>query len=158
MTKRSFLGWVIAAAALVAGGIIAIPALIAGLFPIGQRQPRERWRPVGPLDDFSIGKVVLTEVSSDRRRWPRPLRQQAVYVWRPSASDLVVYSRSCTDLGCPVNYDAGSACFFCPCHGGIFDQRGQRLAGPPNRPLDRFTHRVRDGVLEIDLASLPPGA
>ena len=30
------------------------------------------------------------------------------------------------------------------------------MAGPPNKPLYRYANRVRDGVLEIDLFSLPP--
>ena len=68
----------------------------------------------------------------------------------------VVFSRVCTDVGCPVTYDRGSACFLGPCHGGIFTQDGTPIHGPPPRPLYRYAARVRDGVLEIDLNSLPP--
>jgi Rieske Fe-S protein len=156
MTKRSFLGWVVALVAMVAAGIVALPTLVAGLSPILQGRRREVWRPLGRLQDFSIGAIVPGQVDTDYRQWPRTLRQHAVYVWRRSESELVVYSRSCTDLGCPVNYDAGSACFFCPCHGGVFDRDGRRLAGPPNRPLDRLAHRLRDGILEVDVTSVPP--
>ncbi|WP_164102419.1 QcrA and Rieske domain-containing protein [Candidatus Laterigemmans baculatus] len=81
---------------------------------------------------------------------------QSVYVWRRSAEEVVVFSRSCTDLGCPVTWDPGSHCFLCPCHGGIFAKDGERMAGPPDRPLYRYANRVRDGRLEIDLSSVPP--
>jgi len=38
----------------------------------------------------------------------------------------------------------------CPCHGGVYDFRGLRVAGPPPRPLDRFATRIRrDGVVEL---------
>jgi Rieske Fe-S protein len=57
-----------------------------------------------------------------------------------------------------VNWDAGSQCFYCPCHGGIFDREGVPMAGPPPEPLYRYTTRVRDGVLEIDARSVPPMA
>jgi menaquinol-cytochrome c reductase iron-sulfur subunit len=56
-----------------------------------------------------------------------------------------------------LDYDRGSACFFCPCHGGIFRQNGERLAGPPKRPMYRYAHRLRDGIVEIDLQSVPAG-
>jgi menaquinol-cytochrome c reductase iron-sulfur subunit len=68
----------------------------------------------------------------------------------------VVFSRNCTDASCPVVFDAGSDCFLCPCHGGVFSKDGTPLHGPPPRPLWRYAARVRAGVLEIDLNSLPP--
>ena len=105
-----------------------------------------------------MGEVQQAYLSVDRAGWPRSFRRQAVFVWQRSESRFVVFSRSCTDLGCPLDYDPGSTCFFCPCHGGIFGQDGERLAGPPNRPMYRYAHRVRDGVLEIDVSSIPPGA
>lgn len=157
MTRRSFFGWIVAVGTTIAAGVVAIPALIAGLHPILQGRRREVWRSVGRLEDFPVGAIHQGQLAADRRSWPRSLGQQAVFIWRRSETEVVVYSRSCTDLGCPLNYDAGSACFFCPCHGGIFGKDGQRMAGPPNRPMHRFAHRLRDGVLEIDLTSLPPG-
>jgi hypothetical protein len=72
---------------------------------------------------------------------PRPLSRQGVYVWRPTDEEVVVFSRSCTDLGCPVIWDGGSQCFFCPCHGGIFARDGRRMAGPPDRELYRYANR-----------------
>lgn len=142
---------------MIAAGIVGIPALITGLSPALQGRRREVWRPVGRPEDFPVGTVRQGLVPADREGWPRSFRRQAVFVWRQSKVEIVVYSRSCTDLGCPLDYDPGSACFFCPCHGGIFAQDGERLAGPPNGPMYRYAHRLRDGVLEIDLSSLPPG-
>lgn len=94
----------------------------------------------------------------ERGDWARSLDEKGVYVWRKSEkeADVVVFSRNCTDLSCPVKFDEGSECFYCPCHGGIFDKQGIPLAGPPSVPLYRYANRVRGGVLEIDLNSLPP--
>jgi menaquinol-cytochrome c reductase iron-sulfur subunit len=157
MTRRSFFGLLVTGGALIAAGVVGIPALITGLSPALQGRRREVWRPVGRLDAFPVGTAHEGLVPADRRAWPRSLGRQAVFVWRRSEDAVVVFSRSCTDLGCPLDYDPGSACFFCPCHGGIFARDGARLAGPPNGPMYRYAHRVRDGVLEVDLASLPPG-
>jgi menaquinol-cytochrome c reductase iron-sulfur subunit len=158
MTRRSVLGLLVAGGAAIAAGVVAIPGMIMGLSPVLRKDRRSIWRPVGSLSDFPVGDVQHVRVAPDRTMWPRPIRQRAVFVWRTSEKDCVVYSRSCTDLGCPLDYDPGSACFFCPCHGGIFNQQGQRLAGPPDRPMFRYAHRIRDGLVEIDLTSVPPSA
>jgi len=157
MTRRFFTGLIVAGGSAVLAGIVGVPAFILGLSPVLQRGRGERWRHVGKLEEFPLGKVQQSPFPADRTDWPRPAPGQAVFVWRRTQDSVVVFSQSCTDLGCPLNYDPGSACFFCPCHGGIFAQDGDRLAGPTNKSMYRFTHRIRDGVLEIDVASLPPG-
>ena len=157
MTRRFFTGLIVAGGSAVLAGVVGVPALILGLSPLLERGRPERWRRVGKLDEFPLGAVQQVELAADRMAWPRSIPSQAVFVWRQTQDRIVVFSRSCTDLGCPLNFDPGSACFFCPCHGGIFAQDGQRRAGPTDQPMYRFVHRVRDGVLEIDLASLPPG-
>jgi menaquinol-cytochrome c reductase iron-sulfur subunit len=157
MKRRTFLGLLVAGGSAIFAGIIGVPTLLLGLSPVLQRRVRERWRPVGRLEAFPVGRTELAHLPVDRTAWPKPLPTQSVFVWRQADASVVVFSRSCTDLGCPLNYERGSGCFLCPCHGGIFSQDGQRLAGPPDRPMDRFAHRIRDGVLEIDVESLPPG-
>ena len=157
MTRRFFTGLIVAGGSAVLAGVVGVPALILGLSPLLQRGRPKRWRRVGRLDEFPLGAVQQAKLAADRMAWPRSIPSQAVFVWRQTQDSIVVFSRSCTDLGCPLNFDPGSACFFCPCHGGIFAQDGQRLAGPTDQPMYRFVHRVQDGVLEIDLASLPPG-
>jgi menaquinol-cytochrome c reductase iron-sulfur subunit len=160
--RRTVLGLLVTGGGMLVAGIIGIPALIAALSPIlqkrMQKRMRENWRPLGPLIDFSVGSVSEAICSPEVGVWPRPFNKQAVFVWRPSEAEIVVFSRSCTDLGCALNHDTASGCYLCPCHGGIFDQDGQRLAGPPNRPMHRYAHRLRNGVLEINLASIPPSA
>ena len=157
MTRRGFTACLVSAGAAVAAGIVGVPAMITGLSPALRGRRREDWRPVGRLDDFPVGQIRTATVTSTRKSWPRPMPQQAVYVWRPSSDDVIVLSRSCTDLACPLNYDPGSECFFCPCHGGIFAKDGAVMAGPPNRPMDRYADRIRDGVIEINVVSLPSG-
>jgi menaquinol-cytochrome c reductase iron-sulfur subunit len=158
MTRRSLFGLLVSGGAMVIASVIAIPALLFGLSPAMQLRRRETWRPVGLLSDFPLGSVQVGEVTGDLKVWPRSFRRQAVFVSRRSDTELSVFSRSCTDLGCPLAYDPGSTCFFCPCHGGIFTQDGARLAGPPNGPMYRYAHRIRDGVLEIDISSVPSSA
>jgi menaquinol-cytochrome c reductase iron-sulfur subunit len=158
MTRRSLSGLLVAAGSLFVAGVIGIPVLLTGLSPALQPRRREAWRPVGRLDDFAAGAMHRIVVATEGNVWPRSLRQHAVFVWRRSETDLVVFSQNCTDLGCPLDYDPGSRCFFCPCHGGIFAQDGERLAGPPNGPMHRYAHRVQGEMIEIDVTSIPPSA
>ena len=39
--------------------------------------------------------------------------------------------------------------FGCPCHGGQYDQEGNRTAGPPVRALDRYEYEINHGRLVL---------
>jgi Rieske Fe-S protein len=155
MTRRELLERLVKGGAAVAAVTIAVPGAIFALSPVLRRPPREYWTPIGPLDDIPPGEVRRMPVELPRDDWAQSLRHKSVYVWRPVDGEVVVYARNCTDLSCPIVHDPGSAWFFCPCHGGIFSLEGEPMAGPPSRPLYRFANRLRDGILEIDLKSLP---
>ena len=157
MDRRTWLMLLVNGGAVTATAVVGVPAVIHLCSPVLEpRRPEEDWRAVGPLENFPLEQVRPAMVATTSKQWPPAFEPLTVYVWRPSESEVVVYSRNCTDLACPLNYDPGSGCFFCPCHGGIFAQDGERMAGPPNRPMYRYASRVRDGVLEIDVNSLPP--
>lgn len=159
MDRRSLMAWALRAFGLAGAGIIGVPSLLTALAPVIDRRGREEaWQPLGPLAAFPVGEMRKAVIRVPRRDRMRSLREQAVYAWRPGAEETIVYSRSCTDLGCPVTWDPGSQCFFCPCHGGIFDKNGERMAGPPKRPLYRYASRIRNGSIEVDVLSLPPVA
>jgi menaquinol-cytochrome c reductase iron-sulfur subunit len=156
MSRRKLLTLLLGAGGTVLSGVFVLPAVVAALSPAARRGPSSAWRAAGPLEEFPIGEVVPAIVEVEHGDTAYSLDRKAVYVWRTSGEEVVVYSRSCTDLSCPVHFDRGSECFFCPCHGGIFAKDGTPMAGPPPRPLYRYATRIENGVLEIDLFSLPP--
>jgi Rieske Fe-S protein len=67
--------------------------------------------------------------------------------WLAQDAMFVVFSNRCMHLGCPVA--ASKIGFACPCHGGQYDTRGVRTAGPPIRPLDRFQWEVKNDDLVL---------
>jgi menaquinol-cytochrome c reductase iron-sulfur subunit len=156
MDRRTVLGWIARGMGLAVVGVVAVPAAVTALSPVLERRRRDVWRPLGPLADFPPGTTRRAQVEMAGPDWARAFDGLAVYVRHVEGQGLIVFSRKCTDLGCPVVWDPGSEWFYCPCHGGIFDGEGTPRAGPPPRPLYRYAHRVRDGVIEIDLASVPP--
>ncbi|MFO7654201.1 MAG: Rieske (2Fe-2S) protein [Candidatus Krumholzibacteriia bacterium] len=159
MDRRHMIKWVIRSMGLAAAGMVGLPALVAGLAPVRIRSPRrEVWRSLALVDDLPVGQMREIRLHLPAEPWGEALRERLVYAWRPAAGEVVVYSRGCTDLGCPLDFDPGSECFFCPCHGGVFDKHGERMAGPPSRPMDRYASRIVEGEILIDIRSVPPMA
>jgi menaquinol-cytochrome c reductase iron-sulfur subunit len=157
MERRTVLIALVCGGSATAASLVGIPTLIYIVSPVASKTRIPRWRDLGPLEDFPVGE--MSEAIIQRGSDPGDVTQvvpRGVYVWRQSEREVIIFSRSCTDLGCPVTFDRGSHCFLCPCHGGIFDQRGERMAGPPDRPLYRYEFRILDGVLQVDLSSVPP--
>ncbi|WP_025209216.1 QcrA and Rieske domain-containing protein [Hippea sp. KM1] len=59
------------------------------------------------------------------------------------------YDAHCTHMGCIVNYNPTSNRFECPCHGSVFDIKGERVKGPARKPLKVLTCRVVHNNLVI---------
>lgn len=156
MERKTFLKILTWAGGLATSGVVAVPALITGLAPALRSREEPLWQPVGRPEEFPLNDVRKAIVAAPGPEWANSMRVKAVFVWRPSMDEFVVFSQNCTDLSCPIAWDPGSGCFFCPCHGGIFARNGERLAGPPKRPLYRYANRIHNGLVEIDLHSLPP--
>jgi menaquinol-cytochrome c reductase iron-sulfur subunit len=106
----------------------------------------------GSLSNVPIGawtSVSFEVVQQDG--WEQSRQKHAVWVHRNGASDsdVTVLSPICPHLGCPVNWHADRSEFICPCHGGVFDQQGRFVSGPPPRSMDALEFEVRNGKLLV---------
>ena len=57
----------------------------------------------------------------------------------------IAFSSRCPHLGCKVHYSSENQQFICPCHQGVFDQKGVALSGPPadaGQALSEYDVRV----------------
>lgn len=151
------------------GGAVTVPALGFAVAPAFVGQGFEEVD-LGPLDNYPEGQfVVATFRSTDAGQVSRRtayVRNNGVVNGVPS---FTLISSRCVHLGCPVQpsgplqekqeieTEAGRieltpvqpAGFACPCHGGAYDNEGNRTAGPPVRALDRFRYAVRQGNLVL---------
>lgn len=61
-------------------------------------------------------------------------------------------SRTCTHLGCRLNYSVEKKLLICPCHASKFTRQGRRIAGPakkdlPGLPVERLGEEPDDGYI-----------
>lgn len=57
--------------------------------------------------------------------------------------ELRAFDAVCTHLGCTVQYRADTSQIWCACHNAFYDLAGNVVSGPPPRPLERLTVRLR---------------
>jgi cytochrome b6-f complex iron-sulfur subunit len=65
----------------------------------------------------------------------------AIIVNRPDKG-YFAFSRTCTHLGCLVEYSKSTLRFICPCHAGVYDLDGNVVSGPPPKPLKILPLRI----------------
>lgn len=77
-----------------------------------------------------------------------PRRKDICLLIRKPDGEYVAYSRRCTHLSCPVNYQPDKDRLYCPCHNGAFSaDDGHVLQGPPPHALPRILLEFRDGEI-----------
>jgi glycine/D-amino acid oxidase-like deaminating enzyme/nitrite reductase/ring-hydroxylating ferredoxin subunit len=81
------------------------------------------------LDDLKRGQGAIVR---------RGLEKIAAY--RDESGTLHLNSASCTHLGCHLHWNSFETCWDCPCHGSIFDVKGQ----PVNAPAIGYLRRVEE--------------
>jgi cytochrome b6-f complex iron-sulfur subunit len=72
----------------------------------------------------------------------------AVIINRPDKG-YIAFSRTCTHLGCLVEYSKSNLRFICPCHAGIYDLDGNVVSGPPPKPLTAIPLKIEGETIII---------
>jgi Rieske Fe-S protein len=158
VTRRRFMTGVAHGTGAVAAAAFTLPALGFALAPVFKTQNMP-WQPVGPPSDFPNDNYVVRvitliagigeagkSIAYIRTRNPA-IDTEPEDQW----NHWIALSSRCMHLGCPVRWVDAAARFICPCHGGVYNIRGQVAGGPPVRPLDRFYTRLNttSGLIEI---------
>jgi Rieske Fe-S protein len=158
VTRRRFMNVAAQGSGAVAMAAIALPALGFALGPVFKRLPWS-WQPIGPPSDFTDNNYATKVVTivqdvgeaGDSIAYVRTRNPAIDTEPENQWNHWVALSSRCMHLGCPVRYVAAAERFICPCHGGVYDFRGEVAGGPPVRPLDRFYTRYNGstGLVEI---------
>jgi menaquinol-cytochrome c reductase iron-sulfur subunit len=156
------------------GAIVTLPALAAALVPGFVKQGGHKVD-LGPVDNFENGQYYIATFTRNAEQG-KVSRMSAFIRNNGTAQDgspsFTCISNRCVHLGCPVQAGGPTfsdkqktvksnngpidlipalpaAGFICPCHGGAYDQEGNRIAGPPVRALNRFEFAIVDGHLVL---------
>lgn len=144
-------------------GLFAVSVLPLGLAACGPNEKQidtSSMAKLGSLAELERGefpKKVEYKVTL-KDAWTEQERAGFVYINKQEDGSLLIMSPICTHLGCTAG-DAEVAMqekgvrFYCPCHGGEYDEFGVNVGGPPPRPLDTFESIIQDGDVYISVLS-----
>lgn len=159
VTRRRFMTGVAHGAGGVAAAAFTLPALGFALAPVFKVAPNIEWQPVGPASEFPddnyLAKVITIVPgigeAGKSLAYVRTRNPQVDTEPEDQYNHWIALSSRCMHLGCPVRWVDAAQRFICPCHGGVYNLRGQVAGGPPVRPLDRFYTRLNTstGLVEI---------
>ncbi|MBS1705155.1 MAG: Rieske 2Fe-2S domain-containing protein [Armatimonadetes bacterium] len=134
VTRREFFKFL----TLASGGVAVGTAALAAYAQLPKN--RRQFQPA-----FVCNVDKLTPGSSLAFSYPRA--HDLCLLVRKSSGEFVAYSRRCTHLSCPVEYERqnGEEILYCPCHHGSFSiEDGRVLQGPPPRPIPRIELERRE--------------
>jgi Rieske Fe-S protein len=153
--RRGFLGLLTVLVLGAIGLLVLIPAVRFLWFPLRTKEEEGAdgvFLDAGPLADMKPGEWRLVTVEKTYQdAWKKSKVRHAIWVRRQGQGeqDITVLSSICPHLGCPINWHPNQAQFICPCHGGIFDDEGKQVSGPPPRAMDSLEFQVRAGRLYV---------
>jgi cytochrome b6-f complex iron-sulfur subunit len=136
ISRRQFIGWAWATAMALLF-VQAGAALYQFLQPIVKTGGFGSKVDAGSVKEFKVGTVST-------------VREMHGFVSRVGDKGALVMAWKCTHLGCTVPWVDAEKQFHCPCHGSIFDAKGQVVAGPAPRPLDLYPAEVVNNELIVD--------
>ncbi len=151
MNRRSALAIVFGAIVALGGGIASVTLGFLGNSL--RRRPARPWVRVGPAEDLSAETFQRVVVSVEQTHaWIEKMIPMTIFVkdLYPEGDPLAFLS-VCSHLGCSVNWNGEEKRFECPCHGGVYDQQGKVVDGPPPRPLTRLETKVEGEAFYVRL-------
>ena len=129
--------------AFVVGGAVVAPSFT-------RRQ--SAWLPavdVSDLEDETPRPVALRVAHADGAT--EVIDRRLIYVVRAQDGTVRALDSTCTHLGCRTRFNPESRRIECPCHGGVYDARGNVVSGPPPSPLRLLRARVDHDKVFVEL-------
>ncbi len=143
LTRRQFLAVAWTLAGLLAAGE-SVGAVLAFAYP------RQEAGAFG--GQVAIGSVadIVKSLPDAKARPDETFKNTGRFYLSRTEDGLLALYRKCVHLGCIVPWNDAEDQFHCPCHGSLYNRKGEVLGGPAPRPLDLFAISVADGGLTVD--------
>ena len=147
--RRKVLSWSV--------GIINL-AVIAGIFaPVAgfigsplKNKAKDDWIDVLGENEIEVGETKEVKFKTMVEDGYQTVQREYVVFMRRYPDKIVVFDPSCTHLGCRVLYKKEQGRYLCPCHGGVFDEDGKVVSGPPPQALVKHGVRVENGRILVN--------
>jgi quinol---cytochrome c reductase iron-sulfur subunit, bacillus type len=148
MDRRKFLERTVKLFSAAIGALLGLPVVrfVASSFAAS---PEQLHYPIGSASQLQEEVTRVSFKRLLRDGWMVRTIDEYVWVRKKPDGEIVVFEPHCTHLGCAYAWNNQMQQFACPCHGGRFDKDGNRIAGPPPRPLDRFAVTVEANQIKI---------
>jgi menaquinol-cytochrome c reductase iron-sulfur subunit len=175
-SRRTFMANAVIALGGVIGLGLAIP-LVTSLIP-GADAANNQWSPLTEEEFAALKKATETPIKvtfnlhstdgylppADEEQffWAIKADEDVMKQKRPElfkAGDTLpypvanlgfsIFSPICPHLGCRYSWIDDQKKFVCPCHGSIYTNYGEHLAGPAPRGLDPLPLREQSGKAEV---------
>lgn len=158
VTRRRFMVGAANGVGIMAAAAFTLPVLGFAMAPVFKTQNMP-WQAIGPPSDFRPDNYVIKVITlvagiGEAGKSIAYVRSRSPAIDtepEDKYNHWLALSSRCMHLGCPVRWVDAAQRFICPCHGGVYNIRGQVSGGPPVRPLDRFYTRLNEstGLVEI---------
>lgn len=151
MTRRSFLGVLLAFGTVVMGAALSVPLIRFALHPLLTKTTEIGWSDVGKIEEFAsltapVKRVIKVE---QRDAWRKIISEKPVYVVPVKNGTVRVLSPVCPHLGCSVPWNETKREFVCPCHVAVFAMDGRKISGPAPRSMDNLDSKVEEAMLKV---------
>lgn len=137
VTRRQFLDYLIGGSFLILAGSFAL-GVLKYLWPVAKGEGAATKRvEVAAEGDMPVGKGRVVQYG------------EASAIVIHTSQGFAALSAVCTHLGCIVKWDDKKQQIVCPCHGAVFDTKGNVVSGPPPKPLAPIRVGVVGGKVYI---------
>jgi Rieske Fe-S protein len=135
--RRGVVGWLLGTGVATSLSAFLYPVL-KFVLPPETAEAAVNEATVGKVSEFKLNSGKIVKFGST----------PALLV-RVSETEWKAYSGVCTHLNCTVQFKEATHQIWCACHNGTYDLNGKVVSGPPPRPLEEFTVRVRGDEVVI---------
>ena len=102
----------------------------------------------------SVKKIILgkaSDIFSSNTAIVQKVNDETVIIVQNTTGEIQAFNATCTHAGCMVEWNDTQHSFHCRCHGGIFNEKGDPIAGPPKKPLRQLQVDIRTSTNEVIL-------
>lgn len=147
--RRKFMSWSV--------GIINM-AVIVGIFaPVAgfigsplKKKEKDDWIDVMGDHEIQVGETKEVHFKTMVEDGYQTVEREYVVYMHRYPDRVVAFDPACTHLGCRIQYKSDQGKYMCPCHGGVFDQDGNVVSGPPPKALVKHGIKVAQGRIFVN--------